>query len=232
MMELRPARDRGHADHGWLNSWHSFSFANYYDPKHVQFRALRVINDDTVEPGGGFGAHSHRDMEIVSYVLDGSLAHKDSMGNGSIIRPGNVQRMSAGTGVQHSEFNPSQTEKVHFLQIWFIPNAVGINPSYEEKYFDDAEKRGRLRLIASPDGIDGSVTIHSDAKMFVVLLEAREQVGHPLAQDSYVYVHVARGDVALNDTPLQSGDGAMLAGGERVVLAQGRNAEVLVFELA
>jgi len=232
MMELRPARDRGHADHGWLNSWHSFSFANYYDPKHVQFRALRVINDDTVEPGGGFGTHSHRDMEIVSYVLDGSLAHKDSMGNGSIIRPGNVQRMSAGTGVQHSEFNPSQTEKVHFLQIWFIPNAVGINPSYEEKYFDDAEKRGRLRLIASPDGIDGSVTIHSDAKMFAVLLEAGEQVEHPLAQDSYVYVHVARGDVALNDTPLQSGDGAMLAGGERVVLAKGRNAEVLVFELA
>ena len=231
-MELRPARDRGHADHGWLNSWHSFSFASYYDPKHVQFRALRVINDDTVEPGGGFGTHSHRDMEIVSYVLDGSLAHKDSMGNGSIIRPGNVQRMSAGTGVQHSEFNPSQTEKVHFLQIWFIPNAVGINPSYEEKYFDDAEKRGRLRLIASPDGIDGSVTIHSDAKMFAVLLEAGEQVEHPLAQDSYVYVHVARGDVALNDTPLQSGDGAMLAGGERVVLAQGRNAEVLVFELA
>ena len=231
-MELRPARDRGHADHGWLNSWHSFSFANYYDPKHVQFRALRVINDDTVEPGGGFGAHSHRDMEIVSYVLDGALAHKDSMGNGSVIRPGNVQRMSAGTGVQHSEFNPSQTEKVHFLQIWFIPNAVGINPSYEEKYFDDAEKRGSLRLIASPDGIDGSVTIHSDAKMFAVLLDGGEQVEHPLAQDSYVYVHVARGDVALNDTPLQSGDGAMLAGGERVVLAQGRNAEVLVFELA
>jgi redox-sensitive bicupin YhaK (pirin superfamily) len=232
MMELRPARDRGHADHGWLNSWHSFSFANYYDPKHVQFRALRVINDDTVEPGGGFGTHSHRDMEIVSYVLDGSLAHKDSMGKGSIIRPGNVQRMSAGTGVQHSEFNPSQTEKVHFLQIWFIPNAVGINPSYEEKYFGDAEKRGRLRLIASPDGTDGSVTIHSDAKMFAVLLDAGEQVEHPLAQDSYVYVHVARGDVALNDTPLQSGDGAMLAGGERVVLSQGRNAEVLVFELA
>ena len=231
-MELRPARDRGHADHGWLNSWHSFSFANYYDPKHVQFRALRVINDDTVEPGGGFGTHSHRDMEIVSYVLDGSLAHKDSMGNGSIIRPGNVQRMSAGTGVQHSEFNPSQTEKVHFLQIWFIPNAVGINPSYEEKYFGDAEKRGRLRLIASPDGTDGSVTIHSDAKMFAVLLDGSEQVEHPLAQDSYVYVHVARGDVALNDTPLQAGDGAMLAGGERVMLAQGRNAEVLVFELS
>jgi redox-sensitive bicupin YhaK (pirin superfamily) len=232
MMELRPARDRGHADHGWLNSWHSFSFANYYDPKHVQFRALRVINDDTVEPGGGFGTHSHRDMEIVSYVLDGSLAHKDSMGNGSIIRPGNVQRMSAGTGVQHSEFNPSQTEKVHFLQIWFIPNAAGINPSYEEKYFGDTEKRGHLRLIASPDGTDGSVTIHSDAKMFAVLLDGNEQVEHPVAQDRYIYVHVARGEAVLNDTRLQAGDGAMLDGGERVMLAQGRNAEVLVFYLS
>ena len=230
-MELRRAQDRGHADHGWLNSWHSFSFADYYDPKHVQFRALRVINDETVEPGRGFGTHGHRDMEIVSYVLNGALAHKDSMGNGSVIRPGNVQRMSAGTGVQHSEFNPSQTEKVHFLQIWFLPNAAGINPSYEEKYFSDAEKRGRLCLIASPDGANGSVKIHSDAKMFAALLDGNEQVEHPLAQDRYVYVHVAGGDVALNDTPLQSGDGAMLAGGERVMLAQGRSAEVLVFEL-
>jgi redox-sensitive bicupin YhaK (pirin superfamily) len=231
MMELRRAQDRGYADHGWLNSWHSFSFADYYDPKHVQFRALRVINDDTVEPGRGFGTHGHRDMEIVSYVLNGALAHKDSMGNGSVIHPGNVQRMSAGTGVQHSEFNPSQTEKVHFLQIWFLPNAAGINPSYEEKYFSDEEKRGRLRLIASPDGADGSVKIHADAKMFAVLLDGNEQVEHPLAQDRYVYVHVAGGDVALNDTPLHAGDGAMLAGGERVMLAQGRNAEVLVFEL-
>jgi redox-sensitive bicupin YhaK (pirin superfamily) len=232
MMELRHAQDRGHADHGWLNSWHSFSFADYYDPKYVQFRALRVINDDTVEAGRGFGTHGHRDMEIVSYVLNGALAHKDSMGNGSVIRPGNVQRMSAGTGVQHSEFNPSQTEKVHFLQIWFLPNADGINPSYEEKYFSDEEKRGRLRLIASPDGADGSVIIHADAKMFAALLDGNEQVEHPLAQDSYIYVHVARGDVALNDTPLQAGDGAMLTGGERVMLAQGRNAEVLVFELS
>ena len=231
MVELRHAQDRGHADHGWLNSWHSFSFADYYDPKHVQFRALRVINDDTVEPGRGFGTHGHRDMEIVSYVLNGALAHKDSMGNGSVIRPGNVQRMSAGTGVQHSEFNPSQTEKVHFLQIWFLPNAAGINPSYEEKYFSDEEKRGRLRLIASPDGANGSVKIHSDAKMFAALLDGNEQVEHPLAQDRYVYVHVAGGDVALNDAPLHTGDGAMLAGGERVMLAQGRNAEVLVFEL-
>ena len=232
MITLRPAGERGHADHGWLNSWHSFSFADYYDPKHVQFRALRVINDDTVEPGRGFGTHGHRDMEIVSYVLNGALAHKDSMGNGSVIHPGNVQRMSAGTGVQHSEFNPSQTEKVHFLQIWFLPNAAGINPSYEEKYFSDEKKRGRLRLIASPDGADGSVKIHADAKMFAVLLDGNEQVEHPLAQDSYVYVHVARGDVALNDTPRPAGDGAMFTDGERVLLAQGRNAEVLVFELS
>lgn len=232
MLELRHAQDRGHADHGWLNSWHSFSFADYHDPDHVQFRALRVINDDTVEPAGGFGTHGHRDMEIVSYVLDGALAHKDSMGNGSVIRPGNVQRMSAGTGVLHSEFNPSQTEKAHFLQIWFLPNAGGINPSYEEKYFSDEEKRGRLRLIASPEGADGSVTIHADARMFAVLLDGNERVEHSVASDRYIYVQVARGEVALNGVPLQVGDGAMLASENRVVLDQGRNAEVLVFELA
>lgn len=232
MLELRRAQDRGHAGHGWLNSWHSFSFAEYQDPKHVQFRALRVINDDTVEPAGGFGTHGHRDMEIVSYVLDGALAHKDSMGNGSVIRPGNVQRMSAGTGVLHSEFNPSQTEKVHFLQIWFLPNAKGINPSYEEKYFSDEEKRGQLRLIASPDGGDGSVKIHVDAKMFAALLDGNERVEHSIASDRYVYVHIARGKVSLNGVPLQTGDGAMLSGEERVILDQGRNAEVLVFELA
>jgi quercetin 2,3-dioxygenase len=232
MMELRRAQDRGHADHGWLNSWHSFSFAEYHDPEHIQFRALRVINDDTVEPGRGFGTHGHRDMEIVSYVLDGSLAHNDNMGNGSVIRPGNVQRMSAGTGVLHSEFNPSQTEKVHFLQIWFLPNAAGITPSYEEKYFRDEEKRGRLRLIASPDGSDGSVTIHADARMFAGLLDGNERAEHSNAPDRYVYVQVARGEVSLNGVSLQTGDGAMLAGEERAVLDQGRNAEVLVFELA
>jgi redox-sensitive bicupin YhaK (pirin superfamily) len=232
MMKLRRALDRGHANHGWLNSWHSFSFAEYHDPEHIQFRALRVINDDTVEPGRGFGTHGHRDMEIVSYVLDGSLAHKDNMGNGSVIRPGNVQRMSAGTGVLHSEFNPSQTEKVHFLQIWFLPNASGIDPSYEEKYFSDEEKRGRLRLIASHDGADSSVTIHSDAKMFAGLLDGNERVEHSIASDRYIYVQVARGEVSLNSVSLQVGDGAMLASEERVILDQGRNAEVLVFELA
>ncbi len=231
MMELRRAQDRGHADHGWLNSWHSFSFADYYDPEHIQFRALRVINDDTVEPGRGFGTHAHRDMEIVSYVLEGALAHRDSMGTGSIIHPGSVQRMSAGTGIQHSEFNPSQSEKAHFLQIWLIPDVIGIQPSYEERYFGDAEKRGRLRLVASPDGADGSVKIHADAKIFATLLSGSERVEQTLAQDMHAYVHVASGNVSLNGTPLYAGDGAMLTGEERLILDKGQNAEVLVFEL-
>ncbi len=231
MMELRRAQDRGHADHGWLNSWHSFSFADYYDPEHIQFRALRVINDDTVEPGRGFGTHGHRDMEIVSYVLEGALAHRDSMGTGSVIQPGSVQRMSAGTGIQHSEFNPSQSEKVHFLQIWLIPDVMGIQPSYEERYFGDAEKQGKLRLVASPDGADGSVKIHADAKIFATLLSDGERVEQRLAQDRHAYVHIASGNVSLNGTPLYAGDGAMLTGEERLVLDKGQNAEVLVFEL-
>lgn len=231
MMELRHAAERGHADHGWLNSWHSFSFADYYDPKHIQFRALRVINDDTVEPGKGFGTHSHRDMEIVSYVLEGGLAHKDSMGNGSIIRPGSVQRMSAGTGVQHSEFNPSPNECVHFLQIWFLPNISGIPPGYEEKIFDDAEKRGRLRMIASPDGADGSVTIHADASMSAALIDPGERIEKALSAGRSYYIHIARGSVSLNGTPLGAGDAAMLTGEKNLVLDQGHEAEVLLFEL-
>lgn len=231
MMELRRAAERGHANHGWLDSWHSFSFADYYDPGHIQFRALRVINDDTVEPGRGFGTHSHRDMEIVSYVLEGELAHKDSMGNGSVIRPGSVQRMSAGTGVQHSEFNPSPDERVHFLQIWFLPNISGIPPGYEEKVFADAEKRGRLRLIASPDGADGSVTIHSDARMSAALIDTDESIEETLSTDRSYYIHIARGSASLNDTPLAAGDAAMLTGEKNLVLDQGRAAEVLVFEL-
>jgi hypothetical protein len=231
MMELRRAAERGHANHGWLDSWHSFSFADYYDPGHIQFRALRVINDDTVEPGRGFGTHSHRDMEIVSYVLEGELAHKDSMGNGSVIRPGSVQRMSAGTGVQHSEFNPSPDERVHFLQIWFLPNISGIPPGYEEKVFADAEKRGRLRLIASPDGADGSVSIHSDARMSAALINADESIEETLSTDRSYYIHIARGSVSLNGTPLAVGDAAMLTGEKNLVLDQGRAAEVLVFEL-
>jgi len=195
------------------------------------FGTRRVIDEDRVAPGMGFGTHPHSDMEIFSYVLAGTLVHKDSMGTGSIIRPGSVQRMSAGTGVQHSEFNASKDEKVHFLQIWFIPNVMGIQPSYEERYFDDAEKRGRLRLIASPDGADGSVKIHADAKMYATLLDGDERVERTFAQDVHAYVHVARGNASLNDTPLRAGDGAMLSGEERLILDQGQNAEVLVFEL-
>jgi quercetin 2,3-dioxygenase len=230
-MKLRRAQDRGHAEHGWLDSWHSFSFADYHDPEHMQFRALRVINDDTVEPGRGFGTHSHRDMEIVSYVLEGALAHRDSMGTGSVIRPGSVQRMSAGTGVQHSEFNASQSEKVHFLQIWFLPNISGIPPGYEEKYFDDSAKRGKLCLIASPDRAQGSVLIHSDAKMYAVLLDGSERVEQVFPQGQHVYVHIARGDASLNGTALHAGDGAILSKGEHLVLDQGHDAEALVFEL-
>lgn len=231
MMELRRAEDRGHVEHGWLDSWHSFSFADYYDPEHTQFRALRVINEDRVEPGQGFGTHSHRDMEIISYVLEGTLAHKDSIGNGSVIRPGSVQRMSAGTGVQHSEFNASSSEQVHFLQIWFMPNVTGIPPGYEEKYFDDAEKRGTLRLVASPDGAGGSVKIHAEAKMFAGLLDAAERVERTISKDCFVYIHVACGSILLNGTRLHEGDAAMLTGESHLVLGQGEKAEVLVFEL-
>ncbi len=231
MIELRRAEERGHAQHGWLDSWHSFSFADYHDPEHMQFRALRVINEDRVEPGQGFGMHSHRDMEIISYVLEGTLAHKDSMGNGSIIRPGSVQRMSAGTGVQHSEFNDSSSEQVHFLQIWLMPNTTGIPPGYEEKYFDDAEKRGTLRLVASPDGAGGSVKIHAHAKMFAGLVDAGERVEQTIAEDCFVYIHVARGSLSLNDIRLDEGDAAMLTGERHLVLDKGEKAEVLVFEL-
>ena len=231
MMELRRAGDRGHAEHGWLDSWHSFSFADYYDPEHTQFRALRVINEDRVQPSQGFGMHSHRDMEIISYVLEGTLAHKDSMGNGSVIRPGSVQRMTAGTGVQHSEFNDSSSAQVHFLQIWFMPNVTGIPPGYEEKYFDDAEKRGTLRLVASSDGAEGSVKIHADVKMFAGLLDAAEKVERTIAKDGFVYVYVARGSVLLNGTNLHEGDAAMLTDESHLLLDQGDKAEVLVFEL-
>lgn len=231
MIELRRAHERGHADHGWLNSWHSFSFADYYDPEHTQFRSLRVINDDTVQPGEGFGTHGHRDMEIVSYVLEGALAHKDSTGGGSVIHPGSVQRMSAGTGVQHSEFNASQSEKVHFLQIWFLPNKTGIPPGYEEKYFDETEKRGKLRLVASPDGTNGSVKIQTDARMFAALMDGDERIEQSIGAGDDVYVHLARGQVSLNGHALETGDAAMLTNEDRLVLDQGQKAEVLMFEL-
>jgi quercetin 2,3-dioxygenase len=231
MLEVRKANERGFADHGWLKSHHSFSFADYYDPAHVEFGALRVINEDRVQGGAGFGTHGHRDMEIVSYVLEGSLAHQDSMGNGSTIRPGDVQRMSAGSGVMHSEFNPSDTDRVHFLQIWIQPNVRGIEPSYEEKHFSREEKRGRLRLIASPDRAQGSVLLHQDARIYAGLFEADERATLDLATGRRAYVHVARGSVNVNGTTLDAGDALKLQGVPAVTLDVGRDAEVLVFDL-
>ncbi|MGH8634977.1 MAG: pirin family protein, partial [Burkholderiales bacterium] len=203
MLTVRKAGERGHANHGWLDTWHTFSFADYQDPREMGFGPLRVINEDRVAPGGGFGTHGHRDMEIITSVLEGALEHKDSMGNGSIIRPGNVQRMSAGTGVRHSEFNPSRDERVHFLQIWIEPRITGVRPGYEEKQFGTAEKRGQLRLIASSDGREGSVTIHQDALVYAALLDGKDAVAHRLAPARRAYVHVARGAVKVNGTPLK-----------------------------
>jgi quercetin 2,3-dioxygenase len=231
MTELRRAADRGHANHGWLDSWHSFSFADYHDPAHMGFGPLRVINEDRVQPGMGFGTHGHRDMEIISYVLEGALEHKDSMGNGSVIRPGNVQRMSAGTGVRHSEYNPSASEGVHFLQIWIEPAERGVAPGYEEKNFDAASKRGRLRLIASPDGREGSVTIHQDALVYAALLDGAETATQSLAPGRRLYVHVARGEVTANGQKLQAGDALKATGESAVRLEAGRNSEVIVFDL-
>ena len=231
MMQIRKSEDRGHADHGWLKSQHSFSFAGYFDPEHVEFGVLRVINEDRVAPGGGFGTHPHRDMEIVSYVLSGELAHRDSMGNGSVIRPGDVQRMSAGTGVFHSEMNPSGTTPVHFLQIWIRPDRNGIAPGYEQKHFGDADKRGRLRLVASRDGADGSVRIHQDARLHAGLFDGAESALLPIASGRRVYVHLVRGTLAVNGTVLSGGDALKLTEVHQVDLAQGRDAEVLVFDL-
>jgi redox-sensitive bicupin YhaK (pirin superfamily) len=232
MMELRRSEDRGLADHGWLKSFHSFSFADYHDPAHMGFGALRVINEDRVRPGKGFGTHGHRDMEIISYVLEGALEHKDSMGNGSIIRPGNVQRMSAGTGVHHSEYNPSTREGVHFLQIWIEPGVRGVIPSYEEKQFDADSRRGRLALIASPDGRGGSVTIHQDALVYAALLEGPETAVHALPAGRRAYVHVARGEATVNGQALRAGDALKATGEREIRLEGGRGAEVLLFDLA
>lgn len=231
MNEVRRSSERGYADHGWLKSFHSFSFADYFDPRHVEFGALRVINEDRVEPGKGFGTHGHRDMEIISYVLSGALAHQDSIGNGSTIRPGDVQRMSAGTGIRHSEFNPSTTEPVHFLQIWIQPNAVGIAPSYEEKRFDAAAKRGQLRLIASSDRTEGSVLIHQDARVYAGLLNGAESAALKAGTGRRLYVHVARGAVAANGIALDAGDALKLTDEPALTLTDGRDAEVIVFDL-
>jgi quercetin 2,3-dioxygenase len=231
MQEIRRSDERGFADHGWLKSFHTFSFADYFDPQHVQFGPLRVINEDRVQAGAGFGTHGHRDMEIISYVLAGELAHKDSMGNGSVIRQGDVQRMSAGTGVQHSEFNPSASEPVHFLQIWIQPSERGIEPSYEEKRFAPEEKRGRLRLIVSPDRADGSLLIHQDARLYAGAFTGEEQAGLTVARGRRIYLHVARGSLAANGTKLAAGDALRISDGTALKLEQAQDAEVLVFDL-
>jgi quercetin 2,3-dioxygenase len=231
MKELRRADERGFADHGWLRSFHTFSFADYQDPRHMGFGHLRVINEDRVQPGAGFGTHGHRDMEIISYVLDGALAHKDSMGNGSTIVPGDVQRMSAGSGVRHSEYNEEKERVTHFLQIWIEPAVRGIAPSYEQKHFGPQEKRGRLRLIASPYGRDGSVMIHQDASVYAALLDGTERTRHELPRGRKAYVHMARGDAVVNGETLAAGD-ALKTDAQEIVLEQGRGAEILLFDLA
>lgn len=232
MLTLRPAAERGHENHGWLDSWHTFSFADYYDPAHMGFRALRVINEDRVEPGHGFGTHGHREMEIISYVLEGALRHDDSTGVGSVIRPGDVQRMSAGSGVRHSEKNLSSSEKVHFLQIWILPSVRGIAPSYEQKSFADAEKRGRLRLVASPDGREGSVTVHADASLYAGTFDTGESAELKLLPARHAWVQVARGRAKVNGSELGPGDGAGVSDESSLRIEGVANAEVLVFDLA
>ena len=234
-VQVRRGADRGYAEHGWLKSFHSFSFADYHDPEHVHFGPLRVINEDFVAPASGFGTHGHRDMEIITYVLEGELTHKDSMASGgdqgAIIRPGDVQRMSAGTGVLHSEFNRSNDQRVHMLQIWIIPDVTGIKPSYEEKRFTPADKRGRLRLVASPDGRDGSVSIHADASLYAGLFDGAESATHRVAAGRRAYVHVARGSVVVDGTLLSAGDALKVTEAGDVTIESGRDAEVLLFDL-
>ncbi len=231
MLALRRAGERGHADHGWLDSYHTFSFGDYYDPKHMGFSHLRVINDDRVFPSGGFGTHGHKDMEIISYVLDGALKHEDSMGNGSIIRPGDVQRMSAGTGVMHSEFNASDAELVHFLQIWVLPEKVGLKPSYEQKTFADEEKRGHSRLVGSRDGRHGSVTIHQNLDLYATLISKGDHVSHVLADGHKGWVQIAQGSAVLNEQQLNQGDGVAIEGPATLTLTGMSDAEVLLFDM-
>ena len=232
MIKIRKSDERGHADHGWLNTYHTFSFADYYDPEQMGFRTLRVINDDVVAGGGGFGTHPHRDMEIITYIISGALEHRDSLGNGAVMRPGEVQRMTAGTGVKHSEFNHSATEPVHLLQIWMFPEEKGLKPVYGQKTFTEKEKRGKLRLVASPDGRYGSVQIRQDNELYATVLGKGEAVKHALKPERHAYVQVARGSVTLNGTQLEEGDGAAISKEKTVELTGIDNAEVLLFDLA
>lgn len=232
MMIVRKGSERGHTDMGWLDSRHTFSFGDYHDPDVMGFRTIRVINDDRVAPGGGFPTHGHRDMEIISYVLDGALEHRDSLGTGSVIRPGDVQRMSAGTGVRHSEFNASKTDAVHFLQIWILPERAGLAPGYEQKSFTAPERQGRLRLVASPDGRDGSVTVHQNASLYVATLNRGQQVGFALPKSRFGWVQLARGEASLNGELLAEGDGVAITGVDTLTLAgQAENSELLLFDV-
>ena len=234
MIQIRKSEERGHANHGWLDSHHTFSFANYYDPKHMGFRSLRVINEDRVAPGRGFGSHGHRDMEILSYVLEGSLAHKDSMGHQEVLGPNEIQRMSAGTGVMHSEFNPSGANPVHFFQIWIEPASTGTPSSYEQIRFDPAEKQGKLKLLAGPGGGDGVARINQDAKVFVTELSKGEEIAYPLGSQRHAWIHIIRGAVTLNGTTLREGDAAAVESEEKVVVAGANTepSEILLFDLA
>ena len=232
MLQIRKAADRGHFDHGWLDTRHTFSFDRYYDPAHMGFRSLRVINEDRVKPGQGFGTHPHRNMEILTYVVEGALEHRDSMGTGSVIRPGDVQRMTAGTGITHSEFNPSPSEDVHLLQIWILPEKMGLKPGYEQKRFEDHEKLGQLRLVASRDGRDGSVTIRQDASLYAALLEPGQEVVHDLAPERHAWVQVVRGGLTVNGAPLEAGDGLAVSGEPRLDFRAATGTELLLFDLA
>ena len=232
MITVRPSAERGLARHGWLESRHTFSFSDYDDPAHMGFRTLRVINEDRVQPGEGFGSHPHRDMEILTYVIEGALAHRDSTGASGVIRPGDVQRMSAGTGIVHSEFNASREEPVHFLQIWIIPDRTGIEPGYEQRAFPQADRTGRLRLLAAPGGRDGALVLHQDANVWGGVLPAGTRVAHGLGSGRHAWLQVVKGKLALNGVPLAAGDGAAASGEERIVLEAGEDAEVLLFDLA
>lgn len=232
MLTVRKAEDRGHANHGWLDTYHTFSFANYYDPKHMSFRSLRVINEDWVSPDAGFGTHGHRDMEIITYVLEGALEHKDSIGNGSVIEPGDVQRMSAGTGILHSEFNHSPTETVHLLQIWLLPDTQGLQPSYEQRNFSPAKTPGKLHLVAARDGREGAVTVHQDVELYAGVLKAGDRISHTLKPQRHAWVQVVRGAITLNGVPLNTSDGAAISEETEVAIAATQDAEILLFDLA
>jgi redox-sensitive bicupin YhaK (pirin superfamily) len=231
MIQLRKAQERGHFDHGWLNTFHTFSFADYYDAAHMGFRALRVINEDRVKPSHGFGTHGHRDMEIITYVLEGALEHKDSLGSGSVLRPGELQHMTAGIGIQHSEFNPSSTEAVHLYQIWIVPESRGLRPSYEQQAFPEAERHGRLRVVASPDGRDGSLTIHQDVKVFLCSLDNGQQVTHELAAGRHAWVQILRGGVQLDRSSVGAGDGVAISAERAISLQATSESEIMLFDL-